>query len=68
MSRYTLEFNEGLEKALTDLATSKGITKADVLRRAIASYAYLNKEMNKSDHKVSITDQADKIVKDVVLP
>lgn len=68
MSRYTFEFTEELDEALKHLAKKKGTTKADVLRRAVASYAYLDKEMTKTDQKVSITDGTDQVVKDVVLP
>lgn len=68
MSRYTFEFNDELDETLSQLASKKSITKADVLRRAIASYSYLTKEAAKNEQKVSITNEADHVVKDVILP
>jgi hypothetical protein len=66
MPRYTIDFDDTFDKTLTDLMKSSGAkTKADVIRRAVASYKYLKNE--EGEGKVSVTKDG-KIVKDVVLP
>jgi hypothetical protein len=43
-------------------------TKADVIRRAVASYSYLKKQQrDNKDAKIVITDD-DKLRKEIVLP
>lgn len=67
MPRFTVDFGENFDKLLTDLAAEKQTTKAEIIRRAVASYAVLNQ--NTSDgKKVSITDERDRVIKDIVLP
>lgn len=67
MSRYTIDLGEKFDELLTALAKGKDITKSEIIRRAVASYAYLAKETEEG-RRVSITDAGDRIVKDVVLP
>ena len=68
MPRLTLDIDEKFNKTLIDLAN--GSTKADVIRRAIASYQYLKSEVpdQNSGKRISITDANGKIEKDVILP
>jgi hypothetical protein len=70
MPRYTIDFDESFDKALNDLVRSTGATtKADVIRRAVASYRVLKTETpDTGDKKVSITNKAGKVVKEIVLP
>ena len=68
MPKLTVEFNDKMNEILEQLALEKGTTKADVLRRAVALYRYLDSEQNESQkNKVSIT-QNNKVIKDIVLP
>lgn len=68
MPRYTIDFDDNFDKTLTELTNSTDAkTKADVIRRAVASYKYL-KGQESSDSKVSVTTKDGKIVKDVILP
>jgi hypothetical protein len=68
MPRYTIDFDNNFDKTLNDLTKdTDATTKADVIRRAVASYKYL-KSQEKANNKVSITTNDGKIVKDVVLP
>jgi predicted transcriptional regulator len=65
MPRLTIDFDDNFEKTLSDLVkTTDATTKADVIRRAVASYSFLKKQQNA---KIVITDGDDK-VKEVVLP
>lgn len=69
MPRYTIDFDKEFDKTLTELVESTdATTKADVIRRAVASYSYLKKQQRANkDAKIVITDD-DKLKKEIVLP
>ncbi len=69
MPRYTIDFDDKFDKTLSDLLeTTDATTKADVIRRAVASYSYLKKtQQENKDAKVVITDH-NKLTKEIVLP
>ena len=69
MPRYTIDFDKEFDKTLSDLIeTTDATTKADVIRRAVASYSYLkNQQKANKDAKLVITDD-DKLRKEIVLP
>lgn len=68
--RYTIDFDDQFDDTLADLVkNTDATTKAEVIRRAVASYAYLKKQQRQNkDAKVTITDQDDKVLKEIVLP
>jgi len=69
MPRYTVDFSNDFDKLLSELASMKSLPKAEIIRRAVASYAFLDNQASKSsDNKISITDKNDKVIKDIVLP
>jgi hypothetical protein len=67
MPRYTIDLGEKFDKLLTDLAQSKEITKSELVRRAVASYAYFDEERT-AGNRISVVDDKNKTVKEVVLP
>jgi predicted transcriptional regulator len=69
MPRYTIDFDNDFDKTLSELIeTTDATTKADVIRRAVASYSYLKKQQKANkDAKIVITDD-DKLRKEIVLP
>jgi hypothetical protein len=68
MAKMTVEFNGKMNDILDGLAKEKGMSKADVLRRAVALYRYLEDEQ-KGNRRVSITEKGtEKVVKEIVLP
>lgn len=69
MPRYTIDFDKDFDKTLSELVeTTDATTKADVIRRAVASYSYLKKQQRSNkDAKIVITDD-DKLKKEIVLP
>jgi predicted transcriptional regulator len=67
MSRYTIDFGEKFDKLLDGLASAQETTKAEIIRRAVASYAYLNHERDEG-HRLQIVDDLAKTTKEVVLP
>jgi hypothetical protein len=68
MARFTIDTDQQFDQNLTDLVNMTGGTKADVLRKAVATYKYLKTEDQQPDNKVSITNNANAVVKDVILP
>jgi hypothetical protein len=68
--RYTIDFDDQFDETLAELVkTTDATTKADVIRRAVASYSYLKKQQRQNkDAKVAITDQDNKVLKEIVLP
>jgi hypothetical protein len=68
MPRFTIDIDDKFNDTLTSLAN--GGSKADVIRKAVASYQYLKSEVpnSQSDKRVSITDASGNIQKDVILP
>jgi hypothetical protein len=67
--RYTIDFDDKFDKTLSDLLESTdATTKADVIRRAVASYSYLKKAQQENKNaKLVVTDNA-KLHKEIVLP
>jgi len=69
MARYTVDLSPEIVDILDALADSKHASKAEILRRAVASYSFLDKQTDQAaGTKVSITTKDDKVLKDVVLP
>jgi predicted transcriptional regulator len=69
MPRYTIDFDDDFDKTLKELVSSTdATTKADVIRRAVASYSYLKKQQKANKGaKVAITED-NKVIKEIVLP
>ena len=68
MPRMTIEFPDQINEILNQLAEKDQTTKADVLRRALALYNFVHKEAVDKNMKLSVTDDNDKILKDIVFP
>jgi hypothetical protein len=69
MPRYTIDLDENFDRVLNELVSTTGAsTKADVIRRAVASYKFLKSQAPEDGNNVSITTKDGKILKDVVLP
>jgi metal-responsive CopG/Arc/MetJ family transcriptional regulator len=68
MTRFTIDIDDQFNKTLESLAN--GGSKADVVRRAVQTYNYLKHEVpnNQTDKRVSITNVASNIEKDILLP
>jgi hypothetical protein len=70
MPRYTIDFDDDFDKMLGDLVkNTDATTKAEVIRRAVASYNYLKKQQREQhDTKLRIVDKDDKPLQEIVLP
>jgi len=70
MPRFVVAVDDRFNETLTNLANAHGGTKAEVIRRAVASYQYLKSEVPnaRSEGRISITDAEGNVRKDVILP
>jgi len=69
MPRYTIDFDKEFDKTLSELVdTTDATTKADVIRRAVASYSYLKKEQRQNKGAKLVVTDNDKLNKEIVLP
>jgi hypothetical protein len=68
MPRFKLDVDDQFNNTLSRLA--EGCSKADVIRKAIATYQFLKSEApnNQSGKRVSISDAGGEIEKVVILP
>ncbi len=67
MRRFTMDMGPKFDKVLTDLAESKEIPKSEIIRRAVANYAYLS-DAREAGKKINLIDEQNKTVQEVVLP
>ena len=69
MPRFSIDVDQAFDDTLTSLVEeTHATTKADVIRRAVASYKYL-KDALKDDQTVQISvTRGGEIKKDIILP
>lgn len=69
MPRYTVDFSKNFDLILTKMAKDESTTKSEIIRRSLAFYKFLRQQvMRNGEYKVSITDQNDKVISDIVMP
>ena len=71
MAKFTIELKDEIDKILGNLTAEKGVGKADIIRQAITTYAYLQQEAGPyvQEQKLSITSTStDEIIKNIKLP
>lgn len=66
--QYKLELGPKLDELITELARAKGIDAAELIRRAVGTYAYLNTETKEAGVTIGVLDQDDKPIKKFDLP
>ncbi len=67
-NKFTVEFGDGMATKLEELATRKGVSKVDVLRRALVLYDYAEKETSGDAEKNLSITKGDKKLQDIILP
>ena len=68
-TRYTIDLDKTFDGKLAALAEQKGTSKAEIIKRALATYSFITEQAPKnSGKKVSITSNDDKVLKDIVIP
>lgn len=65
--RYTVVLPSKIASILEVLSTEKGMTKAEVLRRALTIYDYLQRETENSSTAVYIRNKKNKKEKELIL-
>lgn len=65
MAKYTIDLGEDANKQLDEVAKEKGMTKADVIRRAVATYVTVNREV-KNGNRLTISNSEDRVIKELV--
>jgi predicted transcriptional regulator len=65
MPKYTIELGADYDKRLAQMANRKQMTKADIVRRALATYVIVDGE-TLNGNKLAITDPSGKVVKELV--
>ncbi len=66
--KMTVDFNEEFTDMLEQLAKREGRSRAEILRRSIALYKYLDDEVREGDKEgrsVSVTDKEGHILKQI---
>lgn len=68
--RFTLDYGDKFDEVLSRLAEDKTVSKAEVIRRAVATYNYLNEQIKirGKQVKLSLSDENDRVIKDIVIP
>jgi Ribbon-helix-helix protein, copG family. len=65
MPRFTIDFDTLTDKRLTDIAESKNISKAEIIRRALSLYLTVDERIE-HELRLTITDKSGKIIIEVV--
>lgn len=67
MARLTVQFPTQTSDLLSELSAQDSVSKTEILRRALAVYKYLEKETRDGKHKIAITDEDGKVVKEILI-
>jgi len=67
-TRFTMDVGPEFDDKLSELSSRASVTKAEIIKRAVASYAYL-KDETRNGNRVAITDRENgAVLKEVILP
>jgi predicted DNA-binding protein len=64
MPKYTIDLGSEANKQLDEVAKEKGMTKADVIRRAVATYVIVNREI-KNGNRLTVSNSEDRVLKEI---
>jgi len=68
MPKLTIKFGDQMSEVLEGLAEDRGVSKSEVIRRALVLYKYASDETRDGDKRVSITlAKEDRILKDIIV-
>jgi hypothetical protein len=66
-NRYSIVFSDKFERLLREIIKADDISKAEAIRRSVAVYAYLIKELSNGHTRLQLINDADNTVKEIVL-
>jgi predicted transcriptional regulator len=67
MPKLTVEFSDRVNEKLEEVAKRNELTKADILRRAIALYDFVDANVVNKDVQLVVTDKNGKVLKEIVV-
>ena len=65
MAKYTIDLGKEFEQQLNQVAKDKSLSKAEIIRRAVATYVVICREAGQGN-KIAIADKHDRILKELV--
>ena len=68
MTKYSIELNKEFDNLLNQISERKGLTKAEIIRRAVASYDFLDKELSSAQDKKLIIQDNENNITNIKLP
>ena len=66
MAKYTIDLGTEFEQQLSQMAVDKSLSKAEIIRRAVATYVVISREARQGG-KVTITDGQGRILKQLAV-
>ena len=66
MAKYTIDLGTEFEQQLKQVAKDKSLSKAEIIRRAVATYVVISREAGQGG-KVTITDGQGRILKQLAV-
>jgi hypothetical protein len=67
MAKLTVDFSDRVNDMLESVAHRNGLSKVDVLRRAIALYEFVDREVAPGEKMLTLTDKEGKVIERVVV-
>ncbi len=65
--KYTVSLPVKIAEKLEELSSAESMSKPETLRRAIALYSFIYKEVFEENNRLCIVDGEDSILKEVVI-
>ena len=66
MAKYTIDLGTEFEQQLSQMAVDKSLSKAEIIRRAVATYVVVSREAGQGGN-VTITDEQGRILKQLAV-
>ena len=67
MTRVTISLPERAESALKEMSTEEGVSRTEILRRALALYEYLQEANGSGPLRVALVNDEGRPVRELVL-
>jgi predicted transcriptional regulator len=67
-NRYSIDLSSELDRKLEELAANRQITKAELIRRALALYALVDEQTSSKNHELALVDENNKVKVLITIP
>lgn len=69
MQQFLIELGDKFLALVDEIKYRRGLpTRSEVIRRAVATYAFLTRQMQECNLKLALINDKDEIVKEIILP